>query len=249
MNITKTKAVILLAGDGGRLLPYSGITHKSLLMVHEKPLLWYSINNIRTIGISDIILVVGYKADQIKKFTEKFFPDIHFTFVFNKHYLQRNSIYSFYCASPLLYNSDFFRLAGDLYYNKEILIRLIESKKSIVSAVEQRRKNTDEDFAVSVNQKTGTVIEYGKHISATDAYGIAQGIDYVDKYASPVVIQSLNDIMKQRKYKEFPEYAFQKIIDQGDSVYYCDNTTADFWCDVDTPKDLEDINMHILGLT
>lgn len=242
MKKSNIKAVILVAGDGGRLLPISRLMPKSLLPVGGKPLLWYNITNLIDIGVDEMVFVTGHQAGMIKQFMLDFFPKIRCTFIYNDQYHVKNSIYSFYCAKDIIYNSNFLRLAGDLFFNKEIPLRLCESKKDIISAVEHRPKKNTEDFAVTVNRKTHTIIEYGKHIPASAAYGIAQGIDYVSKEASGEVINSLNLIIHNMQFNEFPEFAFQKIIDTGGVVYYQDNVPSDFWCDIDTPEDLLWIN-------
>ncbi len=59
------KAIILCAGLGKRLKPYTDKIQKTMLQVHGKPFLEYIINGIRYTGFRDIILVVGYRKEQI----------------------------------------------------------------------------------------------------------------------------------------------------------------------------------------
>ncbi|TFF88304.1 MAG: nucleotidyltransferase family protein [Promethearchaeota archaeon] len=59
------KAVILCAGYGKRLEPYSKRYQKTMLPLHGKPILEYIINGLTYAGIKDIIMVVGYKKEQI----------------------------------------------------------------------------------------------------------------------------------------------------------------------------------------
>jgi NDP-sugar pyrophosphorylase family protein len=59
------KAVILCAGLGKRLRPYTDKFQKSMLPIHNKPLLDYIIKGLIYAGLKDIILVVGYKKEQI----------------------------------------------------------------------------------------------------------------------------------------------------------------------------------------
>lgn len=245
MNKKNIKALILVAGDGGRLQPITYSMPKCLLPVGGKPILWYSISNLRNIGISEIIFVVGHKADMIKKFVYDYFPTLHATFVFNDQYNNKNSIFSFYKAREYIRNENFLRLAGDLLYNKEIPERLIMHAKGITSAVEPKIKESPEEFSIRVNQHTGLVLEYGKHILPRESYGVAQGIDFVPATSSESVCTSLEEIIKNKATDEFPEYAFQNIAMKGGNVYYQNNEKSDFWCDVDTEQDLIYANMHI----
>jgi len=59
------KAVILCAGYGKRLKPYTDTFQKSMLPLHNQPLLEYILNGLICIGFRDFILVVGYKSEQI----------------------------------------------------------------------------------------------------------------------------------------------------------------------------------------
>jgi len=62
------KAVILCAGFGKRLKPYTDKIQKTMLQVHGKPFLEYIINGMSYTGFRDIILVVGYRKEQIKAY-------------------------------------------------------------------------------------------------------------------------------------------------------------------------------------
>ncbi len=59
------KAVILCAGYGKRMKPYTDTYQKTMIPVHGRPLLEYIIEGIKFAGIKDFILVVGYLKEQI----------------------------------------------------------------------------------------------------------------------------------------------------------------------------------------
>lgn len=59
------KAIILCAGLGIRLKPYTDKIQKTMLRVHGKPFLEYIINGMKFVGFREIILVVGYRKEQI----------------------------------------------------------------------------------------------------------------------------------------------------------------------------------------
>ena len=64
----QTKAIILAGGLGTRLRPLTDTTPKPLLPVQDKPLIEHIIENLRNHGITEIILSIGYKAEQIKEY-------------------------------------------------------------------------------------------------------------------------------------------------------------------------------------
>lgn len=62
------KVVIAAAGKGTRMLPLTKDKPKHLIEVNNRPFLSYVLDNVLKAGIKDIIVVGGYKGEQIKKF-------------------------------------------------------------------------------------------------------------------------------------------------------------------------------------
>jgi glucose-1-phosphate thymidylyltransferase len=59
------KVVILAAGLGKRLKPITEIVPKVMIPINSKPILEYVIKNFKEAGFKDLILVIGYKKEQI----------------------------------------------------------------------------------------------------------------------------------------------------------------------------------------
>ena len=74
INIKKKIDVILLCGGKGqRLRPYTLRTPKPLLIVNNKPFLYYLIKNFLKINVNQIILAAGYKSKKISDFKNQYF--------------------------------------------------------------------------------------------------------------------------------------------------------------------------------
>ena len=58
------KAIILAAGLGSRLMPLTKEMPKSMLKVGGKPILKWIVDNLKSCGIHEIIIVTGYKQDK-----------------------------------------------------------------------------------------------------------------------------------------------------------------------------------------
>jgi len=62
------KAVILAAGEGKRLRPFTETLPKVMLPVANKPVLEYVIDSVKKSGLKEIVLVVGYKKEVIMEY-------------------------------------------------------------------------------------------------------------------------------------------------------------------------------------
>ena len=59
------QAVILAAGEGSRLRPFTANRPKAMLSIASKPILQYVVESLAQNGIRNIVLVVGYRREQI----------------------------------------------------------------------------------------------------------------------------------------------------------------------------------------
>ncbi len=59
------KAIVLCAGYGTRLQPYTNTYQKTMLPIHGKPILEYIVNGLKYAGFEKFIFVVGYHKEQI----------------------------------------------------------------------------------------------------------------------------------------------------------------------------------------
>jgi glucose-1-phosphate thymidylyltransferase len=59
------QAVILAAGEGQRLRPFTVTRPKAMISIADKPILQFIVESLARNGIRDIILVVGYRKEQV----------------------------------------------------------------------------------------------------------------------------------------------------------------------------------------
>ncbi len=73
------KAMILAAGLGRRLSPYTDEIPKALLPVAGKPLIDWSLGHLAQAGVDDVVINIHYRADKLRTHIEKrLFPRVHF---------------------------------------------------------------------------------------------------------------------------------------------------------------------------
>jgi NDP-sugar pyrophosphorylase family protein len=67
-QLSKMKAVILAAGEGTRLEPLTNLRPKPMVPVANRPLLEHVVEAVADAGISEIVLVVGYRRERIQNY-------------------------------------------------------------------------------------------------------------------------------------------------------------------------------------
>ena len=92
------RAIVLAAGFGSRMQPLTFTTPKPLIKVNGKPIIETLLDKLVEAGIDDIILVVGYKAEQFKYLSKKY----HCRLILNDKFNTENNISSLYVAREYL---------------------------------------------------------------------------------------------------------------------------------------------------
>ena len=68
LGINKVKkAIVLVGGEGTRLRPFTYELPKALLPIHGKPMVQHVLELLKTHGVTEIYLAIGYKGEQIKE--------------------------------------------------------------------------------------------------------------------------------------------------------------------------------------
>lgn len=117
---TPTRAIIIAAGKGQRLSPHTDNCPKCLVPIGGRPMLHRQVDLYRSIGVRDIVVIRGYRGDQI---VESFrgAPDVRF--VENRDFERNNILLSLMCASREM-DGGFFCSYGDIVYRPEVVRKL-----------------------------------------------------------------------------------------------------------------------------
>ena len=124
------KAIILAAGQGTRLRPLTDHKPKCLVELAGKPLLEYQLDTLHACGITDIHIVGGYCADQLRKY------DV--TLHLNPRYAETNMVNTLFAAETIMTgDSDLVIAYGDIVYETRVLKALLDCDAPIALAVDR----------------------------------------------------------------------------------------------------------------
>lgn len=62
------KAIVLVGGEGTRLRPYTLELTKAMLPIKGKPMVMHALDLLKSHGVTEIVMAIGYKGEQIKEY-------------------------------------------------------------------------------------------------------------------------------------------------------------------------------------
>mgnify|MGYP005733933567 FL=1 len=81
------EALILAAGLGSRLRPYTSKVPKAMVCFRGTEIIKHQIETLLSQDIEKITIVTGYKSKILHKFIDETFPNLKINYVENKKYL------------------------------------------------------------------------------------------------------------------------------------------------------------------
>ena len=224
------KAVILAAGEGRRLRPFTETMPKVMLPVVNKPILEYVIDAIKKSGINEIIIVVGYKKEVIMDYFKNY-KKIKITYV--EQDKQLGTAHALLQAKKHMKNS-FIVLAGDNLIDQNSISKLINDKSEYSILIKEHPHPSK--YGVVFIEKGGIkkIVEkpkedIGKFIST--------GIYKLPK----TIFKKIEELTSQGIYAL--SSVAQSIIQDGKQI---NTIRADYWMDIVYPWDLIKINESMI---
>jgi choline kinase len=241
------KIIILAAGQGTRLRPYTNDKPKCMVELKGKPLLHHQLEVIESCGVrkEDIALVAGYLQEALVA------PGI--IKYRNENYATTNMVATlFYAESFMQKGEDLIVSYGDIVYKPEVLEKLLVTEGDLVVSADLdwydlwklRMENPLDDAETFKITKDGKVVELGMKPKHRDE-AQAQYIGLIKVSASKVFdfIQHYHNLNKDEMYdgKDFNNMYMtsfiQSLIDSGWNVRAA--LVNGGWLEVDSVNDLE----------
>ncbi len=185
------KAVILAAGDGGRLGDLTKDKPKPLIQLLGLSLIERSILTTKQAGIKEFVIVVGYLGDKIKanlRDGEKL--GVKIDYIENTEWQGENGV-SVLKAKELL-NERFILLMSDHIFDARILKELVnyDLRGSVILAVDRREPLPGD---TKVLERNGKIVDIGKDIEESNC------IDTGIFLCSPKIFFYLEEALKKGK--------------------------------------------------
>ena len=227
------KAVILAAGEGRRLRPFTETMPKVMLPVANKPVLEYVIDAVKTSGINEIVLVVGYKKEVIMDYF-KDYEDINITYVIQEK--QLGTAHALLQTKDLM-DGDFLVLSGDNIIDHRGIEKLLKEESKYSMLIKEHVHPSKYGVVVVEKNILKEIVEKpaeegGKFIST----GIFKFPDSIFEKVEEITSQGVYELTD----------VIQLVVDRGEKIR---SIRSDFWMDIVYPWDLLIVNERMLHTT
>jgi len=178
-NASVRKAIILAAGVGDRLRPFTDRSPKCLAPVNGVPILVNTLEHLAAVGLEEVVLVVGHHKEVIVERIGASFRAMKVTYVESTKYETTNNIYSLWLAREHLVE-DVLLLEADVFFEQGLLDHMLSYSEHSLAAVSQHQSwmsgtvvsvNADGDIqALLDSAHQDTNFDYSKVFKTVNIY-------------------------------------------------------------------------------
>jgi len=243
------KLFILSAGKGTRLWPLTKNTPKPLLTFDDgTTILERQIENaLKDHLFSEIIIITGYKSEQIEAKIKDYKTRIPITIFYNPVYDLTNNLVSVWVAHHLMQNEDFMITNGDNIYRNGVFAKIQTDKsETILVTVDYKDKYDDDDMKVMLSDD-GKISRISKQIpiKQTDAESVGLVLVKGEK-CRRLFVNKVIELVKEKEYLDkFWLEIFNSLIDSGIFINKAE-IAQDDWQEVDFHPDVDVMKKFIL---
>lgn len=215
------QAVILAGGEGCRLRPLTKNRPKAMINVGDRPLIKYVIDTLLENGIRDIIVVVGYRKEQVMGYLNRL--DEGVTVVIQER--QLGTAHALACAKDHI-TGDFLVLPGDNWIDRESIGRLKEERNTML--IKEHHHPSNFGVVEISDNRVVRIIEKPRHAPS--------------QMVSTGILSLTPKFFDYTQVNELPD-ALNQMINEGNQIRAID---AIDWQDALVPWDLLHLNTKLL---
>jgi glucose-1-phosphate thymidylyltransferase len=235
------KVVIPLAGKGTRLRPHTHVTPKPLLKVADKPVMAYIMDDLRELGVDEVIFITGHLKEKVEEYVRTEYSDFSARFI--EQEVQNGTAGAVELARPFI-EEDLLIIFVDTLFDADL--SLVKSLPDDVAGVIWAKEVEDyQRFGVIVTDEAG----YMKRIIEKPKEPISKlaniGLYYIRDWK--LLFEGIEHTMNSPLGTAGEYYltdAFQYMIDHGARIRTLE---VEGWYDAGKPETVLETNLHLLS--
>jgi choline kinase len=232
--------LILAAGAGRRLRPYTDTLPKALIPVDgERTVMDLTLANFAEVGLTDVAVVVGYRAEAVaeRKSALESAYGVTLHLVPNDKAEEWNNAYSLWCARELL-DEGVLLANGDTVHPVSVERVLLDNRvpgRRLTLALDTAKKLAEEEMKVVWTAESG-VRRITKLMEPAEATGEYIGLTLIEPGAGADLADALRATF-ERDPQLYYEDGYQELVDRGLRVDVQPIGEVD-WVEIDNHEDL-----------
>jgi len=231
------RAIILAAGAGTRLRPLTDDCPKCLVPIGGRSLIDYQLEALHSVGVDDVVLVVGCKSDQVRAHCGD-----RVRYIENADYLTTNSIYSLYLAAGE-FDTDAFLFNCDILFHRSVLRRMLDAAQPSVVAVDSQVARVPNEMNVCYSDDM-CITAISKGLDPAKAQAQSVQLVQFDAAGAVQVRKEVVRLVEEDHRDAFPTSAYGPLIKER-SLFAVE--TGDLaWGEIDSLEDYEQAKMNVL---
>lgn len=226
------KVLLLAAGRGTRISRYLSGNPKCTVNIGDEKLIQYTIKMLNKKGITDIAMVLGYRADVIKEALKEY----NIKFYYNPFFDVTNSIASAWFAKDFICNDDILIMNADVFLEEDLIDYILTKKDSPIMYADGSRK---EEADYKFKYKDGILLKYGKELENDDISGEYVGIGQFSKEFISEFNVKLEEMINNQQHSVWWENVIYEL--SKNQPIKVEDIAGKFWAEVDYIEDYERI--------
>jgi len=238
-----TAAVILVAGIGSRLRPITDDRPKALVEIGDETILGRAVRLLASYGVRRIVLATGYREDAVREALRNAPVDVEYCK--NPDFDSTQNSVSLALCRAAIGSDAFFKLDGDVVFQRQVLERLDATDTELSVAVDAGRMLDAEAMKVSVSGSR--ISTFGKGISLAESAGESIGIERLAAPAARKIFAALQQPIDGGETGLYYEDVYARLIAAGQLQAEAVAVADLAWTEVDDFSDLERARAMVLS--
>lgn len=236
------QAIILAAGMGKRLGEYTHDNTKCMLEVNGIRLIDRALAALKEVNVSKVVMVVGYKGQNVKDYVGVDYQGIPIEYVENPIYDKTNNIYSLYLAKDYMTAEDTLLLESDIIFAPSVIQKLVEDKRPNLALVDKYESWMDGTVVTLDNDQkiTRFIDKSGFDFSEIHHYYKTVNIyKFSKEFSAKYYVPFLTAYSTALGDNEYYEQVLRVILHLRNAPLFALPLLGDLWYEIDDMQDLD----------
>ena len=227
---------------GKRLGEYTQNNTKCMLEVNGVRLIDRALETLHDVGVSRVVLVVGYKGQNVKQYVGANYKGTPIEYVDNPVYDKTNNIYSLYLAKDYMLEEDSLLLESDLIYEAAVVKKLLEDTSPNIALVDKYESWMDGTVVTidEENRITRFINKDGfKFEEIKDYYKTVNIYKFSKEFSAKYYVPFLTAYCAALGNNEYYEQVLRVILHLHEAPLKALPLTGEVWYEIDDVQDLD----------